>query len=364
MAFDFASLFRADLPPAAARWNGFPKYNFVGGHNDGEALPLDGLVEAATRVLRREGRTLAMYGLQSGPQGYRPLREFIAETLNRRTGMTCSADDVLVTSGSLQALDLINALLLAPGDTAIAEEATYGGAVTRLQRRGVDCLGVSLDDGGIRLDHLEELLSGLAAKGTKPKYVYTIPTVQNPTGTVMSEARRLDLLALARKYDVAIFEDDCYADLVWNGTRPRSIRALDTDGRVVYCGSFSKSIAPALRLGFIVADWPVMSRLLGLKTDAGTGALEQMVLAEYCPGRFDAHVSALAQKLKSKHDVMLDALGREFGTTAEVKAAQGGIFLWIALPDTVDTTKLFQAAGKEGVAINPGAEWVVDAATG
>ncbi len=136
MAFDFASLFCADLPPAAARWTGFPKYNFVGGHNDGEALPLDGLVEAATRVLRREGRTLAMYGLQSGPQGYRPLREFIAETLVRRTGMACSADDVLVTSGSLQALDLINALLLAPGDTAIAEEATYGGAVTRLQRCG------------------------------------------------------------------------------------------------------------------------------------------------------------------------------------------------------------------------------------
>ena len=129
-SFDFAPLLRPGLPPPAAKWNGFPKYNFIGGNNDAEQLPVDGLVAAATEVLRREGSTLATYGLASGPLGYRPLREFLVAKLARDAGITCSQDEILITSGSLQAIDLVNGVLLAPGDTVLIEQETYQGALT------------------------------------------------------------------------------------------------------------------------------------------------------------------------------------------------------------------------------------------
>jgi 2-aminoadipate transaminase len=138
------------------------------------------------------------------------------------------------------------------------------------------------------------------------------------------------------------------------------MRGIVGDDRVIYVGSFSKSIAPAVRLGYIVANWPVMSRILPLKTDSGTGAIDQMVLAEFCEARFDDHVGALRKVLKRKLGVLTEAVSANFGTAAEFDVPDGGIFLWIKLPDTVDTLKLFQAAGKEGVSLNPGAEWSVD----
>ncbi len=361
MSFDITSLIPDNLPaPAAARWNGFPKYNFVGGHNDGKSIPVPEFVDAAQTVLNREGETLATYGLQSGPQGYKPLRAFIADTLRKGPGMNCNADDILVTGGSLQAMDLVNEALLAPGDTIIIEEATYGGAMSKLRRLGVNYIGVALDDGGIRMDHLAEILENLKSGGKQAKYIYTIPTVQNPTGTVMSKARRQELLQLAKTYGVAIFEDDCYANLVMGAKRPPAIHALDEDGRVVYCGSFSKSIAPALRVGYVVADWPLMSQLLSLKTDAGSGALEQMVLAEYAPKHFAAHVKALTETLTAKRDAIVEALSAEFGTDAEFRVPDGGIFIWVDLPKEVDTSRLAKVAWGEGVAINPGAEWSAD----
>jgi 2-aminoadipate transaminase len=133
MALDFTSLFAPGLPPPAVKWNGFAKYNFIGGHNDANQVPLEALIKAANDVLTREGRTLAAYGLASGPLGYRPLREFLARKLERAAGIRCDADEILITSGSLQALDLVNGILLARGDTVIIEQATYQGALTRLQ---------------------------------------------------------------------------------------------------------------------------------------------------------------------------------------------------------------------------------------
>ena len=365
MPFDYSALFRPGLPPPAARWGGFPRYNFVGGHNDAANVPVAEFIAAAESVLSREGRTLATYGLESGPQGYRPLREFLAASLEARTGMRLSAEEVLIVSGSLQALDLVNAVLVAPGDTVIVEEATYQGTITRLNRLGARVIPAPLDEGGIRMDALAAVLEGLKAEEIAPKYIYTVPTVQNPTGTVMPEDRRHELLRLARAHGVPVFEDDCYAELTFSGDRPRSIRALDDGGgQVIYCGSFSKTIAPALRIGYLVADWPVLSRMLPMKTDAGTGALEQMVLAEYCAAHFDDHVAALRTVLKEKCDAMVEALSAEFGASASFAAPAGGIFIWVTLPEEVDTWRLFEAAQAEGVAINPGIEWTVERALG
>jgi 2-aminoadipate transaminase len=360
--FDFAPLLPPGLPAPAAKWSGLAKYSFIGGNNDPDQVPVEGLIDAVNAVLKREGKTLATYGLASGPQGYRPLREFLTKKLKRDAGIDCCADDILVVSGSLQALDLVNQTLLARGDTVIIERDTYQGALTRLTRLGVNAIGIPLDHEGMRMDALAAALADLKRRGVTPKYIYTIPTVQNPTGTIMPEARRAELLKLAQEYGVPIFEDDCYADLIWDGKRPPALYAMSRNAGVIHIGSFSKSIAPALRVGYIVAPWDALSRMLALKTDAGSGALEQMVLAEYCAPHFESHVPKLTRGLRAKLDTLMEALNEQFGTSAEFEDPKGGIFLWVKLPDHVDTLKLYQAALAAGVAINPGPEWSTDKA--
>lgn len=360
--FDFAPLLAPGTPAPAVKWNGFPRYNFVGGHNDAGHVPVQALVDAATAVLKREGATLATYGLNSGPQGYRPLREFLSNKLKGHAGIDCSADEILITSGSMQGLDLVNSLLLARGDTVLVEQESYGGALTKLARLGVNTIGIPLDAEGLRLDVVKQKLEELKQKGVKPKYIYTIPTVQNPTGAIMGEARRRELIGLAAEYGVMIFEDECYSDLIWTGERPRSIYSLADGQGVIFIGSFSKSIAPALRVGYLVAKWDIVGRILGLKQDAGSGALEQMILAEFCTRHFATHVPKLNKLLAAKLQTLREALAEHFGTAAEFGDPPGGIYLWIKLPDVVDTQKLAQAAAAAGVSLNPGPEWSTDKA--
>lgn len=305
---------------------------------------------------------MGKYGMNSGPQGYLPLREIISDCLKRRAEMSVAPGEVLMTSGSLQAMDLVNKALLNKGDMVLVEAANYAGTLTKLDALGVDYVGIELDENGMRMDALERSLSDLRARGRKPKYIFTIPTIQNPTGSIMPIERRQEMLALAKQYDVPIFEDDCYADLVFSGERPRAIHALDDDNRVIYCGTFSKSIAPALRVGYLVAPWPLMGHILPLKTDAGSGALEQMVLAEFLPGNFDAHVSGLLPMLKGKADTLCASLDEHFGASVEYERPVGGIYLWVTLPDTIDTDRLFRVALEQGVEINPGSQWTVDGA--
>jgi 2-aminoadipate transaminase len=258
MVFSFAPLLRKDVPAPSARYAGFPRYNFTGGNNDPQSTPVEGLRAAADAVLAREGRTLATYGLDSGPQGYLPLREFVARKLKADASIACGTDEILITSGSLQGLDLVNALLVEPGDTVLIEEDCYAGSISRLQRVGARVVGVTMDKAGLRIDALGAALDRLKREGVKPKYIYTIPTVQNPTGTVLDLARRRELLRLAEAHGCPVFEDDCYADLVFSRARPPALFALAREGGwdgVIHIGSFSKSIAPALRVGFLVANW-------------------------------------------------------------------------------------------------------------
>jgi 2-aminoadipate transaminase len=356
--FAYSSLFAKDLPPPAPRWTGFPKYNFIGGHNDPERIPAAALADAATTVLRRRGADLALYNFD-GPQGYRGLREFVVDKVSRRPAIKCSADDVLITSGSGQGIDLVNHLLLETGDTVILEEFTYGGALTKLKRLGVNIIGAPLDEDGLRIDALAQIVEDLGRKGIVPKYVYTIPTIQNPTGSILPPERREALLALTRKHGVPVFEDECYADLTWDGDGPPALYAMDPR-QVIHIGSFSKTLAPSLRLGYAIADWQAMSRLVACKreTDSGTGALDQMVVAEYFSQNFGDHVGGLTDTLHEKLDAMVEAVEREFGTTVEkMWKPKGGIFLWLKLPDGVDVTKLVAPAAKAGVVFNPGPEW-------
>ncbi len=178
------------MPPPAVKFNGLAKYSFVGGNNDADQVPVDALIKALSDVLTREGKDLATYGLASGPQGYRPLREFLAKKLKSTAGIACTADEILITSGSLQALDLVNGILLARGDTIITEAETYQGSLNRWTRLGINAIGIPLDRDGMRMDALATALDDLKRRNVRAKYIYTVPTVQNPTGTILSEARR------------------------------------------------------------------------------------------------------------------------------------------------------------------------------
>lgn len=361
--FNFSPLIAPDLPTPAFKWGGqYPPYNFTGGHNAPEVVPVDDLIAAATRALTKDGVSLSTYFQDSGFLGYLPLREFLVRKLKAAAGMECTADEILLTSGSLQGIDLVNEALLEPGDTVIFEEATYAGCLSRYARAGVTPIGIPLDEGGMRMDKLEEALEECAQKGVRPKYIYVIPTVQNPTATIMSEARRLELIALAAKYGVPIFEDECYSDLIWPNennevNRPPAIYALDKSKSTIHIGSFSKSIAPALRVGYVVADWSVLGQITGCKSDAGSSALEQMVLAEYCNEHFDTHVTKLNAAFKVRLDALIEALGESFGTSAEFDVPPGGMFLWIKLPAEVDTSILAGKAMEAGISINAGADW-------
>ena len=362
-AFDFQGGFAKGLPAPAAKWNGFPKYNFIGGHNDPDGIPVEGLIEAAARVLRRRGQTLATYNADSGSLGDRELRQFLADKMAKYRGFKPSPDEILVTPGSNPALMLLYDVFINPGDTIIAEEFSYSGALSRMRTRDAKIVGAKLDDKGLRADHLEELLAAQKKAGVKAKFIYTIPTIQNPTSTVMPVERRRAILDVSRKYGVPVIEDECYADLLWEETWPNSMRAMEGSEHVIHVGSFSKYLSPALRLGYAIAPWPVLAQMLALKTDGGTNALAQMVVADFMQQHYGDHVDALKKRLKRKRDALIGALEEQFGAAAEFDVPPGGIYLWVKLPDVVDTRKLAAPALAEGVAFNPGPEWAVDGGT-
>jgi 2-aminoadipate transaminase len=359
-SLDYATLFAKGTPAGAARWEGFPQYNFIGGHNNPDEIPIEDLITSTARILRQEGRSLATYNMNSGPLGYTGLREFLVEKMAHYRGMQVSPGEVLITSGSNHAIDLINEVLLSPGDTVIMELFTYQGSVNRLRKRQVNIVGIPLDEDGMRMDALATALADLRQRGIMPKYIYTIPTLQNPTGTVMSLARRREMLRLSQEYSVPIFEDECYADLIWEGEWPHAIRALDTSNHVHHIGSFSKSLSPSMRLGYVVAPWEVLSRLLACKTDSGTGALGQLIVADYFQNHYEEHMERLRASLRQKLDVLIAALQEHFGSAVEFRAPRGGMFLWVKFPAGVETMQLVAPALKEGIAFNPGPEWATD----
>ena len=361
---DYGALFSRGLPAPAGPWEGHPKYNFIGGHSDPEMVPMEGFVESAGRVFRGDPRNIAMYNFSGGPQGILPLREFVVDKLARDRGIETTVEEVLITSGSGQGIELINEILLEEGDTVIVEEFSFAGALGNLRRRKVNVVGVELDRDGMSMEHLERVLEELRSRGTRPKYIYTIPTLQNPTGTALTMERRLRLLELSQEYGVPIFEDECYADLIFEGECENAIRALDDANRVLHIGSFSKTLGPGTRLGYVVASWEVMSRLLSRKNDAGTGVMDQMIVGDYFANHYEGHILEVRAALQRKCGVISSALREYFGPEVEFETPRGGMYLWVRLPAGVDSRGLVGPAMREGVAFNPGPEWSVDPEAG
>ena len=357
---DYSTLFNRALPPPPAPWGGHPKYNFIGGHSDPELVPMEGFIESAANVFRGDPRNISMYNFDGGPQGLVPLRRFLVDKLAAHRGIDTTIDEVLITSGSGLAIELINEILLEEGDTVIVEAFSFSGALSNLRRRKINMIGVEVDRDGMSMDQLGRVLEELRSKGVRPKYIYTIPTLQNPTGTVMTMERRWRMLELSEEFGVPIFEDECYADLIFEGEYENAIRSLDDTNRVLHIGSFSKTLGPGTRLGYVVASWEVMSRLLSRKNDAGTGVMDQMIAGDYFTNHYEGHIQEVRSALKRKCEALGSALRESFGPAIDFEMPRGGMYLWVRLPSGIDSRTLALPALREGIAFNPGPDWSAD----
>jgi GntR family transcriptional regulator/MocR family aminotransferase len=331
--------------------------SFTGGLGDRELFPVDEIRKAVQTVLRRDGPDALDYGDRSG---YPPLRATIAHVLTSQ-GIPTYPDQVLITSGSQQAIALVAHLLLRPGDVILVESPTYTGAIDLFRSLDVRLLGVPVDEHGMQVEQVEDAL-----RTAHPRLIYTIPTFHNPTGVCLSGHRRRGLIALADRYNVPILEDDFVGDLRYEGRVQPALKALDPGGRVIYTSTFSKMLMPGLRVGFLVAEGPVYERLLACKrvTDLATSSLMQRALEAYITvGRYQAHLRRTCRVYRRRRDTMLAALARHMPAGTKWQTPQGGLFIWLHLcradrcrhlPAGLSANELYPLAGQEGVAFAPG----------
>ncbi len=331
--------------------------SFAGGLPAPEVFPTQRFQEACQKVLAEKGPEALQY---SATEGYLPLREMIAAN-TARYGIMAKPENVLITSGSQQALDLIGKLLINRGDRILVEAPTYLGALQAFTVYGADYVSVPIDHDGLRTDQLEDALR------SGPKFMYILPNFQNPGGTTLSEGRRHQLLLLADKYGIPVIEDDPYGQLRYEGEHLPPLVVVDREnlrrdngytlGNVIYLSTFSKTLAPGLRLAWILAPAEVIAKLVQLKqgADLHTATFNQMVAYEVArDGYLDDHVKTIRQVYRQRRDAMLQSLEEFFPREVTWTRPLGGLFLWVTLPVGMDCHELFQAAIAENVAFVPG----------
>jgi 2-aminoadipate transaminase len=331
--------------------------SFAGGLPAAEYFPVERFQEACDRVLSKQAHQALQY---STTEGYPPLRELIADQLCRY-GIGVSADNVMITSGSQQALSLIGALLINPGEHVLVEQPTYLGALQAFAAYQARYVGVPTDDNGICTDQVPEALRH------GPKFMYILPNFQNPAGVTISYERRVDLIHMAQDQGIPIIEDDPYGELRFEGDRIKPLAVLDAEragkngdlytGDVIYLSTFSKTLTPGLRIAWIVAPTTVITKLIQLKqgADLHTSTFNQMVIYEVAKDGFlEAHVSKLCEVYRKRRNAMLGALDRYMSPDINWTHPEGGLFLWMQLPEGMPTRTLFEAAIKRNVAFVPG----------
>ena len=331
--------------------------SFAGGLPAPDVFPTERFREACNKVLEKQARLALQYG---ATEGYEPLRAMIARH-TARYGVKAKPENVMITSGSQQALDLIGKLLINSGDRVLVEAPTYLGALQAFNVYGAEYVCVPSDNDGLCTDQLESSLR------LGPKFMYVLPNFQNPGGTTLAEGRRHELVLLADRYGIPIIEDDPYGQLRYEGEHLTPLMALDRQnlrrdngysiGNVIYLSTFSKTLAPGLRLGWIVAPPDVIAKLVQLKqgADLHTSTFVQIVAYEVAHDNFlDEHIKLIRRVYGERRDVMLKALEENFPPEVTWTRPQGGLFLWVTLPEGMDCHQLFEAAIKENVAFVPG----------
>lgn len=334
--------------------------SFAGGLPAAESFPLKEFQAAMQRVTEQMGACAYQY---SSTDGFLPLREMIARHTSRY-GLHITAENILITSGSQQGLDLLGRIFINPGDRILVEDPTYLGALQAWNTYGAEYVSVPIDEDGMQMDALEDALR------TGPKFIYALPNFQNPTGVTLSYARRKRLVELADHYGVPIVEDDPYRQLRYEGNHIPAIAVLDKRGRsdcetcyrgnVIYLSTFSKLLAPGLRVAWVVAAPEVIQKLGQAKqgADLQTATFNQMLVYQVArKGFLDDHIQNLRTLYRERRDAMLSALEKYFPPTVHWTHPQGGLFLWVTLPEEIDSAELLCAALEENVAFVPGASF-------
>lgn len=329
--------------------------SFAGGMPAPEVFPVAAIRAAMDKVLDTNGAAALQYGPSDG---WLPLRQKIAER-HRRQGMDCRAEDILMINGSQQGLDLAGKLFLDPGDLVVCENPTYTAALSTFRAYQCDFLPIDTDDDGMILEDLERKL----AANPRAKVIYVIPTFQNPTGRTWSLERRKGLLALAEQYGLPILEDNPYGDLRFTGERIPTLRSMDTQGNVVYMGSFSKVLSPGIRLGWLVGGEQLMEKFTNAKqgSDLQASTLIQMMVDAYLEDNdLDEDIGKLTALYGKRRDLMLSLLEEEFPEGSTWTRPEGGLFLWVTLPKAIDTVKLMPKVVERKVAYIPGQTFFAD----
>lgn len=325
--------------------------SFSGGFPSPETYPLDDIRESFYHVLEHEAKESLSY---SSTRGFARLRELIAERMEKQFRVPCDPDEIVITSGSQQALDMSGLLFIDKGDIVLFETPSYLGALNALKAYEAELVAVETDDDGIDIEALRQALDTYR---DRVKLVYVIPDFQNPTSRCWSQERRVAFMDLMAQYDIPILEDAAYSELTFKEEKETPLLGYDRKGQVIYCGTFSKNFCPGLRVAWISARKDIIEQYLVLKSfvDLSSTAITQRQMAYYLDHYdLDAHVSKIIALYKERRDLMMEVVAREFPKEVKYNKPMGGLFLWMTLPEGKDTRELLLRALAEGVAFVPG----------
>jgi len=328
--------------------------SFAGGIPSPELFPVEEWKELSGKIFENDGAKALVYGVT---EGYAPLIEIVKERLEK-ANVIRDFDQVVISTGAQQAIDLTTKALINEGDGIIVEEPSFIGSLNGFRSYNAKIYGVEMDNDGINIEKTEEIL-----KTKKIKLIYTIPTFQNPMGVTMSLEKREKLLALAEKYDCYIIEDNPYGELRFGGEDVPAIKTMDVNGRVIYVGSFSKTLAPGIRVGFVACHKDIMDRIVVVKqvNDVHTPLLNQMLVTEYIKNYdFDAHIKDGCNLYGAKCALMISCMEKYFPKCVTFTRPEGGIFLWCTMPEGTDCQEIFKKAIDRKVAFVPGSTCMVD----
>ncbi|MCR1863126.1 aminotransferase [Limosilactobacillus reuteri] len=324
--------------------------SFAGGLPAPELFPVKEMKAAVDKVFEEHGQEAMQYG---AAKGVTALREVIQQHVKEKEDVDSKLDNVLVTTGSEQALDLVGKAFVDPGDTVLVEQPTYLCALDVFRSYGANFASVEMDEDGMKMDALEEALKA----NPNTKLIYTVPNFQNPTGRTMTEERRKQLAELAEKYDVYVLEDNPYGEIRFAGQHVPAVKSFDKSGHVLYMSTFSKTLAPGFRLGWLVADKNVVNKLTVLKqsADLHTDNLAQFAVAQFfADNDVNAHVKEISALYGKRKDLMLEGIKKYFPEGVKYTDPEGGMFLWVEVPGVDDTVELFKECLEHDVAFVPG----------
>lgn len=334
----------------------------TGGVPDPASLPIEDLIACNDKVLREQGNYALMYG---GPQGYAGLAEWLAQRINADEGLDLGAENFVITCGSAGGLENLCETFLDPGDVAIVERPTFPGSLRTIVSCLPEIAGVAVDEDGIRPDALAQTLATIRAAGKRAKILYTISNFHNPAGATCTLERRKEIVELCRDAGVLIIQDDAYGAINFEADANPTMYSLAGGTGAVLLGTFSKTLATGLRVGWIMGEKPVVDAITRMRFDMGVSPWTSRVIAEFCvSGRFDAHVGRMIEIYRRKRDVMLAALDERCSRFAHWGVPKGGFFLWLELGEDVDPERLRITANDEAVGYVGGAPFFDDMSGG